>query len=55
MAYASSQETVLPVAFETRLSEPKSSLGKAAAKVNFLQTMGKEIVGLPQISGQFFD
>lgn len=42
------QETVLPLAFETQLSGPKSLLGKAAAKINFIQTMGKEIVGSPQ-------
>lgn len=51
----SSQETVLPVAFETQLSEPKSLLGKAAGKVNFLQTMGKEIVSYTQIAGKFPD
>ncbi|KAF7978336.1 hypothetical protein HWV62_967 [Athelia sp. TMB] len=35
----------LPPAYESRLSGPKSAIGKAAAKVNFLQMQGKEIGG----------
>jgi len=38
-------ENILPPAFETQLSAPSSAIGKAASKVNFLQTMGKEIGG----------
>jgi len=38
-------ENILPPAFETRLSSPSSAIGKAASKVNFLQTQGKEIGG----------
>lgn len=41
----SEQKESLPPAFETRLSGPASRIGKAAAKINFMQTLGKEVVG----------
>ena len=43
------QENILPPAFETQLSTPSSAIGKAACKVNFLQTLGKEIVRLDNL------
>ncbi|KAJ6572044.1 hypothetical protein B0H19DRAFT_675942 [Mycena capillaripes] len=36
---------VLPLSVESRLSPPSSALGKAACKINYLQTLSREIGG----------
>ncbi|KAJ7669309.1 hypothetical protein DFH06DRAFT_1180558 [Mycena polygramma] len=36
---------LLPLSVESRLSAPSSALGRAACKINYLQTLGREIGG----------
>ncbi|KAF9011776.1 hypothetical protein BDQ17DRAFT_1233401 [Cyathus striatus] len=51
LASLSDWKTQLPPAFETRLVAPENSIKEAASKVNFLQTLRKEIGGhvLPRV------